>query len=57
MRDENGFRITICTAVSNECNTVTVYLLIITIYKETLNIAISWPPSAADMTGDRHIEF
>ena len=57
MRDENGFRITICTAVSNECNTVTVCLLIITIYKETLNIAISWPPSAADMTGDRHIEF
>ena len=34
MRDENGFRNTICTAVSNECNTVTVCLPITTMYKE-----------------------
>jgi len=50
MRDENGFRNTICTAVSNECNTVTVCLPIITMYKETLNLGIFLArPSAADI--------
>ena len=52
MRDENGFRNTICTAVSNECNTVTVCLPIITMYKETLNLGIFLElldPSAAEI--------